>query len=59
MAKDESRNELNVPVRLYLGKLSLEGASVPHVHAPYNFIVNGFEFAAEHFLNKCHLLNLT
>ena len=67
MAKDESRNELNVPARLYFGKLSLEGASVPQVHAPYNVAVNGFESymilkimcAAEHLLNKCHLLNLT
>ena len=43
MAKDESRNDRNVRVHLYFGNLSLEGASVPQVHAPYNVVVNGFE----------------
>ena len=43
VAKDESRNDRNVRVHLYFGNLSLEGASVPQVHAPYNVVVNGFE----------------
>ena len=67
MAKEESRNDRNVRVHLHFGNLSLEGAIVPQVHGPYNVVVNGFEslmilqimVAAEHLLNKCHLLNLT
>ena len=43
MAKDESRNDRNVRVHLHFGNLSLEGAIVPQVHAPYNVVVNGFE----------------
>ena len=43
MAKDESRNDRNVCEHLYFGNLPLEGDSVPQVHAPYNFVVNGFE----------------
>ena len=44
MAKDESRNDRNVRGHLYCtGNLSLEGASVPQVHAPYIVVVNGFE----------------
>ena len=43
MAKDESRNDQNVCARLYLRKLPIDGASVPQVNDPYEFVVNVFK----------------